>query len=60
MYVNRKLYVMSVIWFAQVIYKEDHKIKSIREDFANWYTEPTELKLPQDFGQTSTKTSQQK
>jgi len=43
----------------EVIYKEDHKIKSIREDFANWYTEPTELKLPQDFGQTPTKTTQQ-
>ena len=33
----------------EVIYKEHHKIKSIREDFPNWYTEPSELKLPQDF-----------
>jgi len=33
----------------EVIYKEHHKIKSIREDFPGWYTEPSELKLPQDF-----------
>lgn len=41
----------------EVIYKEDHKIKSIREDFACWYTEPTELKLPQDFQQDPKKSS---
>ena len=43
--------------FVQVIYKEDHKIKSIREDFACWYTEPTELKLPENFEQNPKKSS---
>jgi len=35
----------------EVIYKEHHKIKSIREDHPSWFTEPSELKLPQDFKQ---------
>lgn len=37
----------------EVIYKESHKIKSIREDFENWYTKPSELKLPESFAKES-------
>jgi len=33
----------------EVIYKEHHKIKSIREEFEHWYTKPSELKLPDAF-----------
>lgn len=39
----------------EVIFKEDHKIKSIREEWKHWYTEPSELKLPQDFKQETKK-----
>ena len=42
----------------EVIYKEHHKIKSIREDRPNGCTKPTELKLPQDFKDDSDKKSE--
>ena len=37
----------------EVIYKEMHKIKSIREDFDNWYTQPSELRMPDSFKESS-------
>ena len=38
-------------WVQQeVIYREEEKIKSIREDGDQWFTKPSELKIP-DFGQ---------
>ena len=32
----------------EVIYREDKKIKSVRDDPENWYAQPSELKTP-DF-----------
>ena len=40
----------------EVIYREEKKIKSVRDDPENWYAQPSELKIP-DFDEEITKSA---
>jgi ribosomal protein L33 len=40
----------------EVIYKEEKKLKSVRDDPENWYAQPSELKTP-DFDEGITKST---
>jgi len=40
----------------EVIYREEKKIKSVRDDPENWYAQPSELKIP-DFDEEIAKST---